>query len=108
MDVMDNSPSHPDTFEHIMQQSLSQPLLLKGRTPSTRCSDLQLPPGFAQSCFDAFRRAVRSHPLISHGFRPSSSAGDFSHDAARAKLGEKPPAPAPSSRDLSGFFRFYF
>ncbi len=102
---MDNSSLHPDTF---MQQSLSQPLLLKGRTPSTRCRDLQLHPGFAQSCFEGFRRAFRSHPLSSHGFRPSSSAGDFSHDAARAKLGEKPPALTPSSFDLSSFFRFYF
>jgi hypothetical protein len=38
LDAMDNSPLHPDTLEHIMQQSLSQPLLLKGRASSSRSS----------------------------------------------------------------------
>ena len=31
---------------------------------------------------------VKPHVLFSHGFRPGSSAGDASHDAVRAKLGE--------------------
>jgi hypothetical protein len=38
VDAMDNTPLHQDSVGHIMQQAMSQPLLLKGRASTSRSS----------------------------------------------------------------------